>query len=71
MEKANEASFLVYGVSDMYINVSTEHIVDRIASSRNITTIVTSTSTIDSEGILKELGMSDESASNRIRSYVQ
>ncbi len=70
IKKANEASFLVYGVSDMYINVSTEHIVDRIASSRDMTTIVTS-STIDFEGILKVLGMSDESASNRIRSYVQ
>jgi hypothetical protein len=70
MEKANEAPFLDYRVSDIHVNVSTEHIVDRIASSRNITTIVTST-IIDFEGILKELGMSDESASNRIRSYVQ
>jgi hypothetical protein len=54
----------------MYVHASTEQIMDRIASSRDITTIVTS-STIDSEGILKELRMSDESASNRIRGYVQ
>jgi hypothetical protein len=54
----------------MYVNVSIEYIMDQIASSRDLTTIVTS-STIDSEGILKVLRMSDESASNRIRGYVQ
>jgi hypothetical protein len=54
----------------MYVNVSIEHIMDRIASSRDITTIVTR-STIDWEGILKELGIRDERAFNRIRSYVQ
>jgi N-formylglutamate amidohydrolase len=70
IQKTNEASFLVYRVPYMYVHVSTEQIMDRIASSRDITTIVTS-STIDSEGILKELRMSDESASNRIRGYVQ
>jgi hypothetical protein len=70
IQKTNEASFLVYGVCDMYVNVSEEYIMDQIASSRDITTIVTS-STIDSEGILKELRMSDESAFNRIGGYVK
>ncbi len=47
IQKTNEASFLVYRVPYMYVHVSTEQIMDRIASSRDITTIVTS-STIDS-----------------------
>jgi hypothetical protein len=41
IQKTNEASFLVYRVSYMYVHVSTEQIMNRIASSRAITTIVT------------------------------
>ncbi len=36
IEKANEASFLVRGVSDMYVNVSVKYIMDEIASQGDI-----------------------------------
>jgi hypothetical protein len=36
IEKANEASFLVRGVSDMYVNVSIKYIMDQIASQGDI-----------------------------------
>ncbi|EFX85325.1 hypothetical protein DAPPUDRAFT_237876 [Daphnia pulex] len=65
IQKANEASFLVYGVSDMYINVSTEHIVDQIASSNQI-----KTSPVDFRVIVLPK-MRDGRASYRIREYIK
>jgi hypothetical protein len=37
IQKTNEASFLVYRVCDMYVNVSKEYIMDRIAANRKFT----------------------------------
>jgi hypothetical protein len=69
VEKANEASFLVQGVSDMYVNVSEKHIMDRIASLDSMMKI--KASQVDLKEIQKKMINETESASEAIRHYIK
>jgi hypothetical protein len=72
VQKANEASFLVYGVSDMYVNVSDKYIMDRIASLDSMMNI--DASKVGVEEIMKEqqkLIVSGEEASQGIIQYIK
>jgi hypothetical protein len=66
IQKANEASFLVRGVSDMYVNVSVKYIMDEIASQGDIMASIDN-SQVKIEEIRNDLMMSG----HRIRDYIK
>jgi hypothetical protein len=71
VQKANEASFLVHGVSDMYVNVSEKYLMDRIASLDSMMSI--DPNKVGLEEIQKEqkkLMESGLNASEGIRDYI-
>ena len=70
VEKANEASFLIHGVSDMYVNVSETYIMDRIASLDNLMS-VDANNKVELKKLQKELIKDTEKASEGIRSYIK
>jgi hypothetical protein len=69
VEKANEASFLIHGVSDMYVNVSEKFIMNRIASLDNMMSI--DANKVELKKLQKELIKDTETASEGIRNYIR
>jgi hypothetical protein len=65
IQKANEASFLVRGVSDMYVNVSVKYIMDQIASQGDIM------ARIDNSQVEIEEIRNDLMSAHRIRDYIK
>jgi hypothetical protein len=65
IQKANEASFLVRGVSDMYASVSVKYIMDQIASQGDIM------ARIDNSQVEIEEIRNDLMSAHRIRDYIK